>query len=180
MFGNDVRAIIPQLAMSAGTMIALSCKEVVMGKHSSLGPIDPQVRGLPAHGIVEEFEKASKSISDNPRTFALWAPIVAKYNPTLIGECEKAIKWSEEMVSDWLQACMFAGQADAEDRAKKVVSEFGSHSLTKSHDRHISAAGAKERGVSVVNLEDDQDLQERVLTVHHACVLTLGQSQAIK
>ena len=27
MFGNDIPAIIPQLAMSAGTMIALSCKE---------------------------------------------------------------------------------------------------------------------------------------------------------
>src|SRR3989339_268104 len=56
MFGNDIRAIVPQLAMSCGTMIALSCKEVVMGKHSSLGPIDPQFRGLPAHGVIEEFE----------------------------------------------------------------------------------------------------------------------------
>ncbi len=37
MFGTNIRAIVPQLAMSAGTMIALSCDEVVMGKHSSLG-----------------------------------------------------------------------------------------------------------------------------------------------
>lgn len=35
MFGTDIRAIVPQLAMSAGTMIALACKSVVMGKHSS-------------------------------------------------------------------------------------------------------------------------------------------------
>lgn len=47
MFGTDVRAIVPQLAMSAGTMIALSCKEVLMGKHSCLGPIDPQIGNLP-------------------------------------------------------------------------------------------------------------------------------------
>jgi ClpP class serine protease len=32
MFGTDIRAIVPQLAMSAGTMIALSCKEILMGK----------------------------------------------------------------------------------------------------------------------------------------------------
>ena len=31
LFGNDIRAFIPQIAMSAGTMIALSCKEIVMG-----------------------------------------------------------------------------------------------------------------------------------------------------
>ena len=48
MFGTNMRAIIPQLAMSAGTMIACACKELVMGKQSSLGPIDPQFRGIPA------------------------------------------------------------------------------------------------------------------------------------
>jgi ClpP class serine protease len=42
MFDKDIRAIIPQLAMSAGTMIACSCKSIVMGKQSSLGPVDPQ------------------------------------------------------------------------------------------------------------------------------------------
>jgi len=36
MFGTNIRAIVPQLAMSAGTMIALSCKEIVMGKQSNL------------------------------------------------------------------------------------------------------------------------------------------------
>jgi ClpP class serine protease len=41
MFGTDIRAVVPQIAMSAGTMIALSCKEILMGKHSNLGPIDP-------------------------------------------------------------------------------------------------------------------------------------------
>lgn len=30
IFGNNIRAFIPQLAMSAGTMIALSCKEIIM------------------------------------------------------------------------------------------------------------------------------------------------------
>src|SRR5579875_2518168 len=60
MFRTDIRAIIPQLAMSAGTMIACSCKEIIMGKHSSIGPIDPQIGGRPAHGIIEEFERAAK------------------------------------------------------------------------------------------------------------------------
>src|SRR5580704_14097576 len=31
VFKNDIRAIVPQLAMSAGTMIALSTKEILMG-----------------------------------------------------------------------------------------------------------------------------------------------------
>jgi membrane-bound ClpP family serine protease len=59
MFGTNIRAIIPQMAMSAGTMIALSTREIIMGKHSNLGPIDPQIAGIPAHGVIEEFNRAA-------------------------------------------------------------------------------------------------------------------------
>src|SRR5207249_4402223 len=55
MFGRDIRAIVPQIAMSAGTMLACSCKEIWMGKHSNLGPIDPHVNGIPAYGVLREF-----------------------------------------------------------------------------------------------------------------------------
>jgi len=40
---NYIRAIIPQNAMSAATMIACACDEIVMGKQSAIGPIDPQI-----------------------------------------------------------------------------------------------------------------------------------------
>jgi len=51
---SDIRAFVPQLAMSGGTMIACACSEIVMGKQSSLGPIDPQYNGIPAAGVQEE------------------------------------------------------------------------------------------------------------------------------
>ncbi len=91
MFGTDLRAIIPQLAMSGGTMIACACKEIIMGKQSSLGPIDPQLSGVPAHGVVEEFNRAKREIKEDPSAIPVWQPVVSKYPPTFIGECEKAI-----------------------------------------------------------------------------------------
>lgn len=33
LFNGDVRAFIPQISMSAGTMIAMSCREIVMGNN---------------------------------------------------------------------------------------------------------------------------------------------------
>ena len=66
MFGMDIRAIVPQIALSAGTMIACACKEILMGKQSSLGPIDPQIGGIPAHGIVEEFKRAITAAQATP------------------------------------------------------------------------------------------------------------------
>lgn len=180
MFKNDIRVIVPQLAMSCGTMIALAAKQVVMGKHSSLGPIDPQIGGIPAHGIIEEFDQAKKEIAANPATIPVWQPIIAKYNPTLVGEAAKAIKWSVDMVDDWMQTCMFAGKPDAAARSKKILDELGDHALTLSHSRHISLTKAKNMGIEVSPLEDDQDLQDLVLGLHHACTQTLTETGAFK
>lgn len=180
MFGTDIRAVVPQMAMSAGTMISLACKSVLMGKHSSLGPIDPQLGAMPAHGIVEEFKQAKREISADPSTIPVWQPIIAKYSPTLVGECEKAIDWANKMVKHWLVTGMFEGIADADAKATAILNELADHSLTLSHSRHISAVRAHELGIEVVNLEDDQDLQEAVLTVHHACVQTLTATPAFK
>lgn len=180
MFGTNIRAIVPQLAMSAGTMIACACREIFMGKHSSLGPIDPQLGRLPAHGIVEEFQRAFTEIKADPVKAAVWQPIIAKYHPTLIGECEKSIQWSEEMARAWLASGMFQGDDDAATKADRAVKELGDHALTKSHARHISAAKCQAFGLNVKLLEDEPKLQEAVLSVHHACIHTLGSTGAFK
>jgi ATP-dependent protease ClpP protease subunit len=180
MFGTNIRAIVPQLALSAGTMIALSAKSIVMGKHSSLGPIDPQLNGAAAHGIVEEFKRAQREINEDPSTIATWQPIIAKYPPTLVGESEKSIAWANKIVGDWLESGMFADAEDPAASANKVVKELADHALTLSHDRHISADKADDLGIKVEILEDDDELQEHVLTVHHACAQTITETPAFK
>lgn len=121
IFGTDIRVIVPQIAMSAGTMIACASKEIIMGKHSNLGPIDPQYRGYPTHGIIEEFNRAVKEITEDPKKIPIWQPIIAKYSPTLIGECEKAIDWSNQMVKEWLITGMFK---DSSNKEKKLTTLF--------------------------------------------------------
>jgi ATP-dependent protease ClpP protease subunit len=185
MFNHDIRAIVPQLAMSAGTMIACACDQIIMGKHSSLGPIDPQFRSTPAHGIKEEFERAYKEIKNPDGTIdqgkiAVWQPILAKYPPTFVGECEKAIEWSTEIVTDCLRNGMFREDPEADKKIERVIEELGDHSLTKSHSRHLSSRRCKEIGLKVIDLEEDQELQEKVLSVHHACIHTLSSTGAFK
>ena len=180
MFASDIRAIVPELAMSAGTMIACACKEIVMGKHSSLGPIDPQFGGIAAHGVVEEFNRAHAEIkADQSRAF-VWQPIIAKYSPTLIGECEKAIQWSNEMAREWLVTGMLSSDSDRNAKSERIVKELGDHALTKSHARHLSPNRCRDMVLKVLMLEDDQRLQDAVLSVHHACMLTLAGTGAFK
>lgn len=197
MFGTDIRAIIPQLAMSAGTMIACAAKEIIMGKQSSLGPIDPQYFGMSAHGILEEFNRAyteiqgaynlslsnpddTKLASDVQAKLAVWQPIIAKYNPTLIGECEKALDWSKSMVQEWLSNNMFQAVENREHIIENILNELEDHSISKSHGRHLSKAKCKNIGLNIVDLEADAQLQDLVLSVHHASVHTLTGTNAFK
>ena len=180
IFGYNIRAIVPQLAMSAGTMIACACKEIIMGLHSSLGPIDPQIMGLPAHGVIEEFNRAIDEVKKDNSRIPIWQPIIAKYNPTFIGECEKAIAWSNEMVTAWLTDGMFSGQEKAKEKASKVVKELTDHALTKSHARHLSYQKCKDIGLEVRLLEDNPELQDTVLSVYHACIHTFSATGAYK
>lgn len=188
LFGDDIRAFIPQIAMSAGTMMALSTKEIIMGKQSNLGPIDPQFGGMSCAGIIEEFEEACKAVSADPKLANVWGPIISKYHPTFIGDCKKAMVWSDEIVKKWLTENMFSKYPDKDQRAAQVVSILSSHNATYSHQRHIHYDELKQLGVHVTPLEglddkqidDCKDLQDCVLTIHHSYMHTFGSSPAIK
>ena len=182
MFGKDIRALIPQIAMSAGTMIACSCKEIIMGKQSNIGPIDPQFNGIPAHGVLDEFKKALEEVKKNPSSIPIWQTVVSKYHPTFIGECKNAIDWSTDIVTSWLKTNMFDGEPDAEDKATTIVDQLGSHQDTKTHARHIHIDEAKTLGLKIKSLEEDfgDEFQDIVLTVHHSFMHTLAKSHAIR
>lgn len=180
MFGKDIRAVVPQIAMSAGTMLALSCKAVVMGKQSSLGPIDPQLHGIPADVVIAEFKRAFDEISSDPRMAQVWGPILNRYSPSFLQQCEYAQKWSKEFVQKALQANMFDGLDQSQELAENLVSSFSDTSKNHAHDKHIHLDRLKELRVTLEVLEEDQTLQDRVLTVHHCYMHTLAGTSALK
>lgn len=188
IFNGNIRAFIPQIAMSAGTMIALSCKEIIMGKQSNIGPIDPQFNGLSCVGIIEEFTQAIKEIKKYPERIPIWQVIISKYHPTFIGDCKKAVEWSEKIVTEWLCSNMLKNNANPKEDAKRIVKALGSHKKTFSHSRHIHIAECQTIGINVTSLEglddrqidDCRDLQDCVLSIHHTYMHTLSISSAVK
>ena len=180
IFQGDIRCIVPQAAFSAGTMIACAAREILMGRQSCLGPIDPQYLGVPCHGVVEEFESAAEQIRKDPAYLSVWRPIIEKYRPTFLGECQKAIKLSNELVREWLKTGMFASDPKRVAKATKITATLGSHSYTKTHDRHIPANEVIRLGLKVTMFENDQELQELILTVHHCFILSFQHLKLLK
>ena len=85
--------------------------------------------------------------------------------------------WSEKLAEEWLTRNMCAGD---QAKAKKILKEFGDHKTNMSHARHISKDKCREIGVSIIDMESDNDLQDLILTVHHAFMHTFAHTAAAK
>lgn len=176
---DNIRVIVPQAAMSAATMLACAADEIVMGKQSSLGPIDPQlgllneygVQFLPAQAIIDNFETAKKISSESPQQMGAFLPILGQYPPGLIEQCYEAQALSVELVSKWLRLYMFGDRKRSAGKARRIAMHLANHSKFKSHTRHIDMDIAMKLGLKVTALEEDQALQDLVLSVFHATTI---------
>ena len=174
MFKMDIRVIVPHMAMSAGTMIACSSKEIVLGKQSSLGPIDPQYHNVPAQGVLKEFERAIQETIASPNKSLIWKEIISQYRPTFVGECENCVKMSHDLVEGWLSDCMFKGyRATKKQKIDNILDELSSHDASKLHDRHYDYVKCKKLGLKVTALEADQNFQDKVLSLYHSYLLSI-------
>lgn len=174
LYRNDIRAIVPQISMSAGTMMAMSCREIVMGHQSSLGPIDPQLGGVACQMVVDEFRRAVNEVTKNPASLGLWQTIIGKYVPTYLTTCEDAIKWSEELAEKWLT------DVNPGIDIEKIKTVFIDHEHSYSHSRHISKEDCRDAGLNVTDLESNQALQEAVLSLHHFMMVLIEKYRITK
>jgi Serine dehydrogenase proteinase len=184
---QHIRIIVPHMAMSAATMIACAADQIVMGNHSFLGPIDPQLimqtalgrRSVPVQAILEQFERALQDAAD-PVRLRVWAPMLTQYGPDLLVTCQNAAKLSEELVSEWLKSYMFHGQADAEAKGNAIAHWLAAHSKFKTHSRPIARDDLIAQGLIIRSLEQDQAEQDHFLSIHHATTHTFNNTPTMK
>jgi hypothetical protein len=186
---DHIRAVVPLAAMSAATMMALACDEIVMGAHSQLGPIDPQItvmtpegpRTAPAQAIKDQFDMAQRDCSSDPTRIAAWMPLLRSLGPGLLAQCDTAQQRTVDFVARQLERHMLNGDtAAAEKAAEKAADWFGDHSYFKSHGRNVTRDDARALGIVVTDLENDGILQDLVLSVSHATQLTFSTTPCAK
>ena len=172
VFNNDIRVIVPHMAMSAGTMIACASKEIYMGKQSSLGPIDPQYKNVPAEGVLAEFQRAVNETVAVSNKSLIWKEIIRNYTPTFVGECDNVVRLSKSLVDGWLRTCMFKNSRNKDAVISKILGELASHQASMVHDKHYDYNDCKKLGLKVYALEKDQVMQDHILSIHHSYVLS--------
>jgi len=84
------------------------------------------------------------------------------------------------MTREWLRSGVFKDDPNADLKATRIIQELGDRAITKSHSRHILPGAAQNLGLNILPLESDQSLQDAVLSVHHATILTMSMTPAVK
>ena len=131
-------------------------------------------------GVIAEVDEAIQEIKKEPLKQVVYQQIFAKYPPAFILDCERSIAGSREMVAEWLEANMFVNHGSPRAVADATIGNFMNYRGTTAHAHHFLIDKCREMGVNVSAIEDDQSLQEDVLSVHHAFMASFAQTNAIK
>ena len=126
-FFQKVTVIVPDRAMSAGTIFALSADRILMDYFSCLGPIDPQIekegRLIPALAYLSQYNRLvekSKSASLSTAEYAL----LSKLDLGELYQFEQARELSIELLIEWLSKYKFKRWQKTESRRLEVDTEF--------------------------------------------------------
>jgi len=125
---GKVTVFVPQLAMSGGTLIALAADEIVMAKHSVLGPIDPQLGQMPAASIIKATE--AKPVAEVDDQTLIMADVGRK-------AISQVCRAAEELLTGRMP------EAEAKELARKLSEG------TWTHDYPITADEAAAMGLPV-------------------------------
>lgn len=181
---KDVEVIVPVMAMSAGTMMALAGDNIIMGRQSQLGPIDPQFTmangSMSARAVVEQFERARTEIMEDNASAHVWHPILSSIGPSLLQDAQNALDYSEMLVGGWLSKWMLSNSPDPQTEARRIAAFFNDASAHKNHGRRINREKVKEIGVRIEDLENDNKLQDLVLTCYHLLTIYFEATLASK
>jgi len=185
---SHIRFIIPTVAKSAATMLAMSGEQLVMDERSELGPTDPQMifnqegRTIvaPAQAIKDQFKTAQEEINADPKKLPSWVPILGWYGPALLAMCDNLLALSEELVSKWLQQYMFAGNQKAKEKAERIAEYLANHNQFRSHSRRVGMDDLQSLGANILDMRTEPKLHEAVRDLYTAISLTLSNTGAYK
>lgn len=178
---QEVYFVVPDYAMSAGTIFCMSGNKIFMDYSSSLGPIDPQVFNgkeyVPALGYLDQVEKLLEKSRNNTLTPAEFV-ILQNQDLALLSRYEQAKNLTITLLKKWLVEYKFDNWKthrtspskkdkpvtldEKKERAEQIAVMLGDNKLWHSHGRMIGIKTLKD----IIRLEiDDYSNDDKLRTL---------------
>ena len=154
-YKKEVAFLVPNYAMSAGTILVMSGDRILMDYYSVLGPIDPQIRNrngqyVPALGYIEKFNELVAKSKKGGLSQAELAFLIEKFDPAELHRFEQAREHSVDLLQRWLAQYKFKNWIQTTtrktkvtdkmkaDRAKEIATKLNDTKKWRSHGRGLS------------------------------------------
>lgn len=179
---EEVYFVVPDYAMSAGTIFCMSGDKIFMDYSSSLGPIDPQIFNgttyVPALGYLDKVNELLEKARDGSLTQAEFL-ILQNQDLAMLRSYEQAQELTVSLLKKWLVEYKFKDwnvhrsnpgkrgivvtDEEKKVRAKEIADMLGDNKIWHSHGRMININTLK--NVLRLEIEDysnDDDLRSLI------------------
>lgn len=176
---QEVTFLVPDRAMSAGTVLVMSGDAILMDHFSRLGPIDPQLniedKPIPTSVLsyLEQFERLVKKSEDGTLTSAELV-LLQKLDLADLRQYELAAELSVKLTMDWLVQYKFKDwsrhrstnqsvtQHEKEERAEEIARALNDQGRWGTHKRGIDRKDLADLNLRIDNLEEQPQLDRLV------------------
>lgn len=185
---EEVYFVVPDMAMSAGTILCMSGDKIYMDYSSSLGPIDPQVtvtsdgqlKFVPALGYLDMVDYFIEKSRENKLTDAEFS-LLQNQDLALLRSYQQARDLSVQLLKDWLVKYKFktwkthqgtinpekqgkeVTENDKNERATAIAQILGDNKIWHSHGRMIGIETLQKKlGIRIDDYSKDDNLREDI------------------
>jgi len=175
---NDIAYIIPGWAKSAGTILAMSGDEILMGPSSALGPIDAQMswqgKAFSAGAMLDMFNKIKEEVNATGVLNKAYIPILQSMSLGELQNADNAQKFSQTLVAQWLVQYKFKNwsqhsttrkpvtQQEKEERATEIAEQLCAHDKWLTHRRSIKINDLVQMRVKITDYATMPELEEAI------------------
>lgn len=180
-YKGEVVFIIPDKAMSAGTLFALSGDKLFMDYYSCLGPTDAQEEDekgnlISVSGYLRQYEDLNEKSKSAEGITDVEAHLLSKLDLGKLEGYYDSEKFAEALLTEWLLQYQFKNRDisdnQKEEQAKDIAGRLSNNRHWRSHGRMIGMEKLAELQLSVYDFGDKENIKKAItsyfqLTEHY-------------
>lgn len=125
---DEFHVAVPRFAKSAATMICCAANNIHMGSLSELGPIDPQINGLPALGLKNSVEHIADLVKLHPESSSMFAEYLNKSLSLInLGYYERVAESAQQYAEKLLHTHVNNLERAEKEIAEELVYKYKDH-----------------------------------------------------
>lgn len=177
---REIYFVVPDYAMSAGTIFCMSGNRIYMDYSSSLGPIDPQIYNgkqyVPALGYLDKVNEIIKKSREGKMTQAEFL-LLQTIDMAMLSKCEQAKELTITLLKKWLVEYKFQDWTQTEtskksvtlkmkqERAEEIAKDLGNNKGWHSHNRCIGVNTLQKNvRLKIEDYSKDYELRKNIRT----------------